>query len=119
MIHRQFERLVEEPVSHNPRVRKRVWLRNGEVPPFTQLARAVFPPGEVCGIHAHADMGEIFIVEKGTAEIVVDAVPVELQEGACIVVGRGEHHEVANRSDTELVLLTLGWKETPKKETNA
>ena len=52
----------EKPVSHNPAVKKQVWFGKGELPPFTQIARVVVPPGEVLAAHAHADMHELFII---------------------------------------------------------
>ena len=99
----------EELVSHNPAAKKRVWFRKGELPPFTQIARVVVPPGEVLTAHAHADMHELFIVLEGTARMIVDGVPHDLSEGEAMALTPGESHELSNPSDDQLVFIVGGW----------
>jgi len=99
----------EEPVSHNPAAKKRVWFRKGELPPFTQIARVIVPPGEVLAVHAHADMHELFIVLEGSARMVVDGIPNHLSHGDAIALASGESHELSNPSDRALVFLVAGW----------
>ena len=99
----------EEPVSHNPAAKKRVWFRKGDLPPFTQIARVSVPPGEVLSAHAHADMHELFIVLEGTARMVVDEAPHNLSEDDAIALAPGESHELSNRSHKQFVFLVVGW----------
>jgi hypothetical protein len=40
VLHRPLNSLPFEPVSHNPLAQKQVWFRKGDLPPFTQIARA-------------------------------------------------------------------------------
>ena len=107
----------EEPVSHNPAAQKQVWFRKGELPPFTQIARVVVPPGEVLTAHAHTDMHELFIILEGTARMVVDGVPYDLSECEAIALAPGESHELSNRSNDSLVFLVAGWTSEPKSRT--
>jgi mannose-6-phosphate isomerase-like protein (cupin superfamily) len=99
----------EEPVSHNPAAKKRVWFRKGELPPFTQIARVIVPPGEVLTAHAHADMHELFIVLEGIARMVVDGTPHDLSEGEAIVLAPGESHELSNPGMKAAIVLVAGW----------
>ena len=107
-----------EPVSHDPRILKRVLLRRGDVPAVTQLARATFAPGQVAPAHAHADMHEVFLVESGVARFTVDGVAHRVEAGGCIAIAPGERHEVANAGATELVLTYFG-VEQPRPEGGA
>ena len=64
--------LSEEGVSHNPEIKKKVMLRNGEVPHLTSFSQAYFAPGQAAGTHAHEDRYEIFFVEAGEGIIRVE-----------------------------------------------
>jgi|GEM_PF-812025 len=110
MLHRSLNSLPNEPVSHNPRVLKKVWVRRGEAGDLTQASRAVLPPGESCPTHSHADMWEMFIVEEGTGTLVVDGQQIGLEANTCVVVSPGERHELRNPSQADLVVLTIGWE---------
>ncbi|MFM8789397.1 MAG: cupin domain-containing protein [Chthoniobacterales bacterium] len=99
----------EEPVSHNPAAKKQVWFRKGDLPPFTQVARVVVPPGEVLTAHAHADMHELFIILDGNARMVVDGKTHNLKSGDAIALTPGETHELSNPSHGPIVLLVAGW----------
>ena len=99
----------EESVSHNPAAKKQVWFRKGDLPPFTQIARVVVPPGEILTAHAHADMHELFIILEGTARMIVDRRPHDLKAGDAIVLAPGETHELSSLSTEPLVFLVAGW----------
>lgn len=104
----------EEPVSHNPTAKKQVWFRKGDLPPFTQIARVVVPPGEVLLAHAHADMHELFIILEGTARMIVDDHPHGLNPGDAIALAPGETHELSNPSHEPLVFIVAGWAESSR-----
>lgn len=100
--------LSDEPVSHNPEIRKRVMLRAGMLPPVTQFAEARFQPGQVAPAHAHADMAEVFLVTGGSGTITVDGQVHPLAAGACVAVEPGEVHEIAATGAEPLVLVYFG-----------
>lgn len=103
----------EEPVSHDPTIRKRVWLRAGELGPLTQVAQARFEPGQLAPAHSHADMAELFIVSAGQATITLDGEAHLLEAGDALLVEVGEVHEVANRGDQPLLLTYFGLRWPP------
>lgn len=105
--------LPAESNSHNPKVLKKVLIRNGQVPNLTTFAQAVFPPGEVASEHTHQDMYEIFFVDTGIATFKINGTPHQLEEGSCITVEPGEAHEVSNQSNTDIIITYFG-VEIPK-----
>lgn len=109
MILRTWSDRPDEPVSHNPLVRKRVWIRNGEVDGLTQVSRASLPPGEICKAHSHNDMWEMFLVEKGDGQMFVNGRRYAITAGDCVVIAPGEIHELANTSAFDLIVVTTGW----------
>lgn len=46
-------------VSHDPTVKKKVLIKNGELDNITQMARAVMQPGQISSRHKHFDMNEV------------------------------------------------------------
>lgn len=93
------EQVPETGVSHNPEIRKRVLVSNGEVPKLTNFSQSVFAPGQVCHAHTHPDMYEIYLVSAGEGSITVDGEVVRLGVGDCLVVEPGEEHAMSNPSE--------------------
>jgi quercetin dioxygenase-like cupin family protein len=113
--HIALSQIPEEPVSHNPEIKKKVMLRFGELPHLTNFSQARFAPGQVAVAHAHADMCEVFFVESGTGVMTVNGQAYTLEAGVCIAVEAGEVHEVANQGMEELVLTYFGLRTQPKQ----
>ena len=97
-----------ESVSHNSAIKKQVMLRMGDLPHLTNFSQARFQPGQVAAAHTHSDMHEVFFVESGAGQILVDGEAIALTPGVCIAIEPGESHEVSNPGDEELVLTYFG-----------
>ena len=108
MLLRNLQDLTETGVSHNPLIRKRVMVSNGEIPTLTNFSTAVFPPGAVATGHAHTDMTETFFVVRGAGRARINGVICQLRQGDCLVVEPGEHHELSSDDDSELELIYFG-----------
>ena len=104
MKRRELNTIDQEPVSHNPRIRKQVLLGHDAMPGLIQLAQARVPPGETASGHRHADLHEVFTVIAGEGEMQVDDRLESLTPGTCILVEPGEWHEIRNCGNEELVL---------------
>lgn len=104
----RISEMPESSVSHNARIRKRVFIKKGELGTLTNYSRAVFPPGEKAGSHLHNDMAEVFRVESGTGEIRIDDVAYVFTAGMVVVVEPGEVHEIINTGTNELVVTYFG-----------
>lgn len=100
--------LSAKPVSHNTRIKKRVWVDYHEFGNVTTVAESVFPPGEQVGEHSHTDLHEFFIVRSGSGSIKVENDIHELAPGICVVVEPGEKHSLMNSGDDELVITYFG-----------
>ncbi len=99
-----LHQLNEQAVSHNPEIRKKVMIEQGEMAPITQFAQATFPPGAIAPAHSHSDMIEVFFIERGKAQIRVDGRRHELAAGSSIIIEAGERHELENTGDAALVV---------------
>jgi mannose-6-phosphate isomerase-like protein (cupin superfamily) len=106
--------LPEEPVSHNPAIRKRVMLRAGELPHLTNFSQSRFSPGRIAPAHRHEDMCEVFLVQSGTGVIRIDGIAHPLRPGTCVAVDLGEDHEIENTGSEDLVLTYFGLKVRPE-----
>jgi len=98
----------ETNVSHNAAIKRRRMISMGDIPSLTNFSQATFPPGEVAPAHRHADMVEVFFVQKGEGSIVMDGITHALKEGDFIQVDIGEEHELQNTSSDDLVVLYFG-----------
>jgi len=104
-----LEETAEEDTSHKEGIKKKVILRNGEVPNITQFAKAIIPAGKTLEEHSHPDMYEIYLVEKGEGDVIIDGAKYPLKKGSYIVIEPGEKHEFS--SNSELILTYFGVKE--------
>ena len=109
MILKKSEGLIDEAVTHNPRVRKKVWLRKEESENITQISRSVFPGGEACGTHVHHDMAEFFLVEQGEVIFTVEGLAFAMSAGDAILIHPGEVHEVTNKASSPATLTVMSW----------
>lgn len=98
----------EESVSHNPAIKKKVMLHQGDLPHLTNFSQARFAPGQVATAHTHSDMCEVFFVESGSGMIRVNGQDYPLTVGGCVAIEPGETHEVCNTGAETLVLTYFG-----------
>lgn len=108
MKHGKLDHLPEQPVSHDPAIKKRVLFKHGEIPNVTQFSQASFLPGQIAPTHAHADMYEVFLCVRGTGSIVIDGDTYDLNPGHFFLCEPGETHEIVNDGNDALEILQLG-----------
>ena len=102
--------IPEEGVSHDPQLRKKVIIRDGELPHLNKFAQARFAPGQVAHAHSHEDFYEIFLIESGEGIIKVNGSAHPISEGMCVIFEPEEVHEVINTGSSELVITYFGLK---------
>ncbi|HFQ93782.1 MAG TPA: cupin domain-containing protein [Anaerolineae bacterium] len=100
--------LPDEPVSHNPEIKKKVMLRQGDLPHITNFSQAVFAPGQTAVPHSHPDMAEVFLVLSGSGVITIDGTTCPLEPGTCVAVQPNERHELSNTGAAPLALTYFG-----------
>jgi mannose-6-phosphate isomerase-like protein (cupin superfamily) len=96
----------EQQVSHNPLISKQVMLKYGTFPPLTNFSQARFPPREIAHTHKHDDMLEVFFIQQGHGEILINDTVYKIKPGDCIAVEPGEVHELRNVSEIETLVVT-------------
>lgn len=94
--------------AHNPKISKKVMIKNGQIPKLTNFSQGYFPPGEIVGEHSHKDMYEVFFVEKGTATFKINGKDYKIKSGSCLTAELGDRHEIRNDSNKDLVLTYFG-----------
>ena len=108
MKHGRLDHLPEQPVSHDPGIKKRVMFKHGEIPYVTQYSQASFQPGQIARTHSHADMYEVFLCLRGTGRIVIDGDTYDLTPNQFFLCEPGETHEIMNDGHDSLEILQLG-----------
>lgn len=111
-----LNKLQEESVSHNPEIKKKVFVRKGEVLNITQIAEITFQSGQIADEHKHPDMFEMFLVQTGDGQVKVDGEVISMEKGSCVVVSPGEMHEVKNVGEDQMQVLVIGIEVMNKKE---
>eukprot|EP01118_Nematostelium_gracile_P003053 TRINITY_DN13494_c0_g1_i1.p1 TRINITY_DN13494_c0_g1~~TRINITY_DN13494_c0_g1_i1.p1 ORF type:complete len:166 (+),score=19.08 TRINITY_DN13494_c0_g1_i1:38-499(+) len=100
--------LPEQNVNHFGSIKKRVILKNGQIPHITQFAKAIIPPGEVVEEHNHLSMYESFLVLKGEGKLIINGRTRIIAEDHFFWMVPGESHSIVNNSTSDLILLYFG-----------
>ena len=104
----ELSQLTPIPVSHNEAILKRMMLQPGDARPLVQFSQATFPPGEGVEAHRHESMHEVFFVQQGEVEFIVNGTSQCATAGACLLVEAGESHALRNIGQEPLLLLFFG-----------
>ncbi|NTW13806.1 MAG: cupin domain-containing protein [Candidatus Moranbacteria bacterium] len=100
--------LPEMGVSHNPDIKKKVFIGKGEIPNLMMFGEATFKPGQSVDTHSHDTMFEVFHIQTGKVVFAVNDERVEVSAGDCITIEPGEKHRQSNESDQEVTWLYFG-----------
>lgn len=104
----ELSKLAATPVRHNAAILKQMMLAPGDARPLVQFSQAHFPPGEGVEAHLHESMHEVFFVQQGVVEFVVNGESQIAREGACLLAAAGESHALRNIGSEPLTLLFFG-----------
>lgn len=88
--------LPEIGVSHNDDIKKKVFLEKGIIPQLMMFGSATFKPGQAVETHKHDTMYEVFYIQTGKADFVVNDKKTTLVTGDCITIEEGEPHSMNN-----------------------
>ena len=104
----ELAQLAATPVRHNEAILKRMMLQPGDARPIVQFSQATFPPGEGVEAHRHESMHEVFFVQQGEVEFIVNGTSQCATAGACLLAEAGELHALRNIGQEPLLLLFFG-----------
>lgn len=97
--------IPEIGVSHNKDIKKRVFLKKGDIPKLATFGSAILKPGQSVPAHKHDTAFEVFYILNGKAEFIVNDKKVELVAGDCITIEPGEVHPQSNPYDEDVKWL--------------
>lgn len=96
------------PVSHDPSIKKQLFVQKGTIPNVFAISHVQLKGGETAVLHSHENAYEIFFAASGQVDFVVQGKPVALKEGTCLVVEPGEEHEITGSApDTRMFYFLL------------
>lgn len=99
---------LEEVITSHKVGKKKIMIKNGDVPHITQFSQVRLTPGEIVEEHAHPDMYEIFLTQEGEAIMNINGKEYKVTPGVCLTVEPGEKHETKVTGDKNLVQLIIG-----------
>ena len=88
--------LPEIGTSHNEDIKKKVFIEKGIVPQLMMFGAATFTPGQTVETHKHDTMYEVFYIQSGKAEFIVNDKKMIVIPGDCITIEQGEYHSMNN-----------------------
>lgn len=100
--------LPEIGTNHDSEIKKKVFVGKDEVPKLMQFGSATFKPGQKVKAHKHDTMFEVFLIQKGKIDFVVDGEKITVSDGDCITVEAGEIHSQHNNYNEEVHWVYFG-----------
>ncbi|MCL7764157.1 cupin domain-containing protein [Polaribacter sp. Z014] len=100
--------LPEIGTSHDEDVKKKVFIEKGIVPQLMMFGSATFTPGQSVETHKHNTMYEVFYIQSGKAEFIVNDQKMIVVPGDCITIEQGEFHSMSNPFSENVTWLYFG-----------
>lgn len=100
--------IEEAGISHNPEIKKKVIFGKDYIPKLMTFGQATFQPGQAVETHKHDTMYEVFYVQSGKTEFIVNGEKIELSPNDCISIEPGELHSQKNISSEPVTWLYFG-----------
>ncbi|MDP5104614.1 MAG: cupin domain-containing protein [Polaribacter sp.] len=104
----QTKILPEVGVSHNTDIKKKVFIEKGSVPHLMMFGSATFLPGQSVETHKHDSMNEIFYIETGKADFIINDKKITVVPGDCITIEQGEFHSMSNPYTVKTTWIYFG-----------
>jgi len=102
-----LDKTPETPVSHEPRLKKKVLVPEG-IGCVRHISNIVLKKGDHVASHAHETATEVFYCTRGTVEFSVNGKSAAMKNGTCLVVEPGEAHAiVAVGEEAELIYMMV------------
>lgn len=99
-----LNKVIEEPLTHNPKINKKVIIKKKQIPNLERFSQTTLKTGQVSSEHIHEHLFEIFLIEEGTGIVKVEGQVSKIEKGNCIIIEPGEGHEFLNTGKDNLVL---------------
>jgi len=70
-------------------------------------AELLLPPGTSIGSHEHTDEDEVYIIQKGRAQMTDGGKEIIAEAGDAILTGKGASHSIKNIGDGDLIVTAV------------
>jgi quercetin dioxygenase-like cupin family protein len=100
--------LPEVGTSHNVDIKKKVFINKNEIPQLMMFGSATFKPGQTVETHKHDTMYEVFYIQNGKAEFIINDEKFIVNKGDCITIEQGEYHSMNNPFKKEVTWVYFG-----------
>ena len=107
--------LKEEGTSHNPEVKKASHFKKRRSPHQMMLGTAVLQPGQEVSPHSHDSMHEVFVMQEGQLEFIVNQNSYVLDQGDCITIAPKETTVLKTPPTNQLKCCTTALQKTSNK----
>jgi len=104
----KLDELPEVGISHNPDIKKKVILDKGYIPRLMTFGQATIKPGQSVEEHKHDTMYEVFYIQSGTADFIVNGEKIVVREGEVISLEPHELHSQNNPYPKSVTWLYFG-----------
>jgi mannose-6-phosphate isomerase-like protein (cupin superfamily) len=96
-----------EPVSHDPKLKKRVLTRDIH-PHIKHISHIILQPGDNASEHIHTDTFEVFYCIRGNAKFLIKGEHISIKKGNLLFVEPGEVHSIPEiKEETELLYFHI------------
>lgn len=84
-----------------------------------QINMGIIAPGAKHSDHSHGqEYDEVYLIQRGRALVRLDGVEHELEAGDAVFIPGGAMHAIANRSDSEELVIFTVWPRLPEPGAN-
>lgn len=96
-----------EPVSHDPRLKKKVLIKD-ILPSISTISHIILEPGNVVAEHTHYDFFEIFYCMSGSVIFSIKRSRIPIEKGSLLIIEPNEPHAIIEvLRETELLYLHI------------
>ncbi|WP_439132625.1 cupin domain-containing protein [Polaribacter sp.] len=94
--------------NHQGNIFKKVLIEKGEIPNLMMFSTATFKPNQKVEMHKHDTMYEVFFIQSGQAEFIINNIKIIAKPGDCITIEPGELHSQSNPFKDDVTWLYFG-----------
>ena len=100
--------IIEEGVSHNPEIKKKIMIDNNQFNNIMSFGHAKFTSNQKTTPHKHNDMDEIFFITKGSGIFHTEKHNKKVSKGDCISIPAKEIHWQSNPFKNDFEMIYFG-----------
>ncbi len=104
----QLENIKETTANHKENILKKVLIEKGEIPNLMMFSNATLKPNQQVEMHKHDTMYEVFFIQSGKAEFIINNKKIIAQPGHCITIEPGELHAQSNPFKEDVTWFYFG-----------